>query len=29
MGEAGRKRAELFSMENYLENFYNIMKKIK
>lgn len=29
MGEAGRKRAELFGMDNYLNNFYRIMEKIK
>ena len=28
MGEKGRKRAELFGMENYLNNFCNIMEKI-
>lgn len=29
MGEAGRKRAELFGMDKYLDNFCEIMKKIK
>lgn len=29
MGEHGRQRAKLFGMEQYLENFYNIMKKMK
>ena len=29
MGEAGRKRAELFGMEKYLDNFFEIMRKIK
>lgn len=28
MGEKGRKRAELFGMENYLNNFCNIIEKI-
>lgn len=27
MGEAGRKRAELFSSEKYLDDFYNLLKK--
>ena len=29
MGEAGRKRAELFGMDKYLDNFYEIIRKIK
>ncbi|MCI8309137.1 MAG: glycosyltransferase family 4 protein [Clostridia bacterium] len=29
MGEHGKQRAKIFGMESYLENFYNLIKKIK